>query len=138
MPQVQACLWILTVGEEREEGADGQMSPRDEAETNLHTNRCWCSQNWEAIMEESEGLAYDDPHSSSNATIMGADSLPGPPLSSHEESANSPPNTLRGSALHSLGLPMEQMLPLVPAVTMPASGIDTVEVHIPQSELDNL
>ena len=89
-------------------------------------------------MEESEGLAYDDPHSSSNATVTGADSPPGPQLSSHDESVNSPPNTLRGSAPHSLGSPMEQMMPLVPAVAMLASGMDTVEVHIPQVELDDL
>ena len=83
-------------------------------------------------MEESEGLAYDDPHSSSDATITGVDSLPGPPLSSCDKSANSPPTTLRGLAPHSPGSPMEQMPPLVPAVAMPASGMDTVEVHNPQ------
>ena len=43
------------------EGVDMQTSPGDEAETNVHTNRRWCSQNWEAIMEELEGLAYNDP-----------------------------------------------------------------------------
>ena len=86
-------------------------------------------------MEESEGLAYDDPRSSS---VTGADSPPGPQLSSRDESANSPPNTLRGSAPRSPGSPMEQMPPLVPAVTTPASGVDTVEVHIPQAELDYL
>ena len=92
------------VGEESEEpigskeGADWQMSHRDEAEKNPCTSQCQCSQNWEAIMEESEGLAYNDPHSSSDATIMGVDRPPGSQLSSHDESANSPPNTLRGSA----------------------------------------
>ena len=89
-------------------------------------------------MEDSEGLAYNDPHSSSDATITGADSLPGPQLSLHDESADYPPNTLRGSAPHSPGLPMEQMPSLVPAAAMPASGIDTVEVHVPQVELDDL
>ena len=112
--------------------------PWDEAETNKCTNQCWCSQNWEAIIEESEGLAYDDPCSSSDATIMGVDSPPGPQLSSRDESANSPPNTLRGLAPHSPGPPMEQMQLLVPKVTMPASGMDTVEVHILQAELDDL
>ena len=77
------------VGEESEEGVDGWMSPGDEAETNPHANRCQHSQNWEAIMEESEGLAYDDPRSSSDATVMEADSPPGPALSSCDESANS-------------------------------------------------
>ena len=89
-------------------------------------------------MEELEGLAYDDPRSSSNATVTGVDSLPGPPLSSRDESANSPPNTSRGSAPRLLASSMEQMPPLVPAVATPASGMDTVEVHIPQSKLDNL
>ena len=132
------------VGEESKEpigskeGVDRQTSPGDEAERNACTNRHQCSQNWEAIMEESEGLAYDDPHSSSDATIMGADSPPRPQLSSCDESANSLPNTLRGLAPHSVELPMEQMLPLVPKVTMPASGMDTVEVHVPQAELDGL
>ena len=43
------------------EGADRQMSPGEGNEANPHTDRCRCSQNWKAIMEESEGLAYDDP-----------------------------------------------------------------------------
>ena len=89
-------------------------------------------------MEESEGLAYNDPHSRSDATITGVDNPPGPPLSSRDESADSPPNTLRGLAPHSPGLPMEQMPLLVPTVTTMASGMDTVEVHVPQCELDNL
>ena len=89
-------------------------------------------------MEVAVGLAYNDLCSSSDATIMGADSPSVPPLSSHDESGGSPPTRLRGSTPHSLGSPMEEMLPLVPAVTMPASGADTVEVHVPQSEFDNL
>ena len=89
-------------------------------------------------MEESAGLPYDNPHSSSDATIMGADSLSVPPLSSHDKSGGSPPTRLRGSAPHSPGSAMEEMPSLVPAVTMPASGVDTVEVDVPQSELDNL
>ena len=50
-----------------EEGVDGQTSPGDEVETNMCTNRCQHPQNWEAVVEESEGLAYNDPHSDSNA-----------------------------------------------------------------------
>ena len=132
------------VGEEseepigREEEANGQMSPGEGIEESLHTDQWQCSQNWEPIMEESEGLAYNDPCSSSDATVTGVDSPPMPPLSSRDESGNSPLTTLRGLAPHSPGLPMEQMLLLVPTVTIPASGVDTVEVHIPQSELDNL
>ena len=138
-------IWIQTMRREEskepvgsKEGTNGWMSPGEEAEANLHTDQCQCSQNWESVMEESEGLAYDDPHSISDATIMGVDSPPVPPLSSHDESGNSSPTTLRGLALRSLRLPMEQMLLLVPTVTTLDFGTDTVEVHIPQLELDNL
>ena len=132
------------VGEESEEpigseeGVDGWMSPGEGAKANPCTDQCQCSQNWESIMEESEGLAYDDPCSSSDATIVGADSPPVPPVSLCDESGNSLPTTLRGLAPCLLRLPMEQMPPLVLTVTMLASGMDTVEVHIHQSELDNL
>ena len=47
-------------------------------------------------MEELEGLAYDDSHSDSNATIMGADGPQGPQLPLHDEPADSLPNTLWG------------------------------------------
>ena len=89
-------------------------------------------------MEESVGLAYDDPHSSSDTTVTGADSPSVPPLSSCDESGGSPPTRLGGSVPHSPGSLMEEILPLVPAATMLASGMDTVEVQVPQSELDNL
>ena len=82
-------------------------------------------------MEESEGLAYDDPPLQLRCYCHGADSPPVPPLSSRDESGNSPATTLRGSAPCSLGSPLEQMPPLVPAVTTQASGVDTVEVHAP-------
>ena len=52
------------------------MSPGEGAKANPYTNRRQCSQNWESIMEELEGLAYNDPCSSSGATVMGADSQP--------------------------------------------------------------
>ena len=73
-------------------------------------------------MEESKGLAYDDPCSDSDATVMGADSPQGPQLSLHDEPADSLPNTLWGSAPRSLGSPMEHMPPLMPTVT----GVDMV------------
>ena len=65
------------VGEESEEpigseeGVNGQMSPREGAEANPCTDQCWHSQNWKAVMEELEGLAYDDPLPSSDGTITG-------------------------------------------------------------------
>ena len=87
-----------------EEGANGWMSPGEGAKANLCTDQCQYSQNWESIMEESEGLVYEDPRSSSDATIMGVDNPLVPPLSSCDESGNSPPTTLRGSALTLTGV----------------------------------
>ena len=91
-------------------------------------------------MEGSEGVAFDDPCSGSNTTITGVDSPSAPLFSPHDKSGDSLPTRLRGSAPRSLGSPMEAggMPPLMPAVAMPASGADTVEVHVPQSKLDNL
>ena len=85
-------------------------------------------------MEEAEGLAYDDPQSDSDATVMGADGSQGPELSLCDEPTDSPPNTLRSLAPRLPGLPMEYMLPLEPAV----AGRDVVEVHIDEEELNDL
>ena len=85
-------------------------------------------------MEELEGLAYNDPRSDSDATITGVDGPQGSQLSSHDEPADSPPNTPWGLAPHLPGLPMEHMPPLMPAVT----SVDTVEVHVTEVELDDL
>ena len=41
-------------GDESEDGAGGQTNPGDAAERDCW----WCPRNWEAIMEEAEGLAY--------------------------------------------------------------------------------
>ena len=114
-------------GGEREDRAGGQTDLEDAAEG----NRWW---NWEAIMEEAEGLAYDDLWSDSDAMVMGVDGLQGPALSLRDKAANSPAHTLRRVALHMLGLPMDHMLLLEVAVT---SG-DTIEVHVNEAELDNL
>ena len=91
-------------------------------------------------MEESAGLAFDDPCSGSDTTITGTDSLSVPLFSPCDESGDTLPTRLRGSPPHSPGSPMEAggIPPLVPTVTTPASGADTVKVHVPQSELDNL
>ena len=85
-------------------------------------------------MEQAEELAYDDPRSDPNATVMGVDSSQGPELSLCDEPTDSPPNTQRSSAPHLPGLPMEHMPPLEPTVT---SG-DTVEVHVDEEELNDL
>ena len=91
-------------------------------------------------MEGSEALAFGDPRSGSDTSITGVDSPSAPLFSPHDESGYSLPTRSRGSAPCSLGSPMEAggMLLLVPVVTTPASGADTVEVHVPQSKLDNL
>ena len=118
------------VGDESEDGVGGQTSPGDV----VGRDRWWHPQNWEAMMEGTKGLAYDDPRSDSDAIIMGVDGLQGPELSLHDEPAGSPPNTPRSLAPHLPGLPMEHMLPLGLAVT----GMDAVKVHIDEEELNNL
>ena len=85
-------------------------------------------------MEEAEGLAYDDPQSDYDATVMGADSSQGPQLSLHYGPTDSLPNTPRSSAPHLPGSPMEHLLLLEPAVM---DG-DTVEVHVDEEELADL
>ena len=77
-------------------------------------------------MEEAEGLAYDDPWSDSDATVMGADGSQGSELSLCDEPTDSPPNTLRSLALHMPGSPMEHM-PLLEATV---ASRDIVKVHI--------
>ena len=123
-----------------EEEVSRWMSPGEGAKASSHIDQCWCSQNWESVMEESAGLAFDDSHSGSDTTVMGADGPLVPLFSPRDESGDSPPTRLRGSAPCSPGSPMEAggMPPLVPVVAVLASGADTVEVHVPQSELDNL
>ena len=49
----------------------GQKSPEEGDETIPCLDQHWCSQNWESIMEESEGLAFDGPYSCSDTTVMG-------------------------------------------------------------------
>ena len=117
-------------GDESENGVGGHTDLEDAAER----NRWWWSWNWEAIMEEAEGLAYNDPWSDSNATVTGVDGSQGPGLSLCDEATSSPPNTLRSSAPCTPGSPMVHM-PLLE--TTVASG-DAVMVHINEEELDNL
>ena len=85
-------------------------------------------------MEGLEGLAYDDPQSDSDAMVTGVDGRQGPALSLHDEAANPPLHTLRHVAPHMLGLPMNHMPPLEVAV----AGRDPIEVHVDETELDNL
>ena len=88
-------------------GVNRWTSPGKEAEASPHINRCQCSWNWESIMEESVGLAFDDPHSGSDTTVTGVDSPLAPPFTPCDESGDPPPTRSRGSAPCSLGSPME-------------------------------
>ena len=128
-------------GAKRSEGdVSGWKSPEEGGEASPHIDQCQCSWNSESIMEESEGLTFDDPHSGSDTTVIKVDSLSVPPFSPHNELGDSPPTRLRGSAPHSLRSPMKAggMLQLMAMVAMLAFGADTVEVHVSQSELENL
>ena len=118
------------VGDESEDGAGGQTNLGDAVER----DQWWHPQNWEAAMEEAEGLAYDDPRSDSDATVTEANSSQGPELSLYDEPADFPPNTPRSLAPCMLGLPMEHMPPLGATVT----GGDAVEVHVDEEELNDL
>ena len=117
-------------GDKSEDGTGGQTDLEDAVEGNQWRH----PRNREAIMEEAEGLAYDDPRSDSDAMVTGAGGSQGPALSLHDEATNSPPHTPRSAVLHMPGLTMDHMLPLEVAVT----GKDTVKVHVDEAELDNL
>ena len=91
--------------DEESEGAKGSKgdmsgwkSPEEGGEASPCIDQCRCSQNWESIMEESEGLAFDDPCSGSDTTVTGVDSPSAPPFSPHAESGDSLPTRSRGSA----------------------------------------
>ena len=72
-------------------------------------------------MEGSEGLAYDDLWSDSNAMVMGVDCPWGPVLL---------PCTPSHATLHMLGSPMDQLPPMEVEIAL--------ELHMTESELDNL
>ena len=85
-------------------------------------------------------MAFDDPHSGSDTTITGVNSPSVTRSSPRDKSGGSPPTVSRGSAPHSQESPIEagEMPPLTAMVTTQASSVDAVEVHVSQSELDNL
>ena len=89
---------------EWEESEDGARwtDPEEEVEP----DRWGHLQDWEAVMEGSEGLAYDDPQSDSmdsTAMVMGVDNSQGPALSLHDEAINHPPHTPRSATPHMPG-----------------------------------
>ena len=118
--------------EENEDGAR-QTDPEEEVEPDSQQH----PQDWEAVVEESEGLAFDDPlldSTDSMATVMGADDSQGPALSLCDEAINCPPHTPRSVTPHMPGSPMDQMLPLDMAIT----SRDAIKVNADETELDNL
>ena len=87
----------------------------------LTSRKEWHSRDWEAVIEGSEGLAYDDPWSDSDTKVMGADCPLGPVSSPLTQSPATP---------HMPGSPMDRLLPMEAAIA--------VEVHMTESELDDL
>ena len=103
-------------GEESEDGAR-----QTDLEEEVEPNRQRHLRDWEAVIEGSEGLAYDDPWSDSDATVTGADCLWGPALS---------PHTLSHATPRMPGSLMDRLPPMEAAIT--------VELHMNESKLDDL
>ena len=100
-------------GEESEDGAR-----QTDLKEGVEPDRWRHSWDWEAVMEGSQGLAYDDLWSDSNATVKGADCPWGPV---------SPPHTRSPVTLHMLGSPMDRLPPM-----------EAMEVYVNESELEDL
>ena len=79
-----------------EESEDGAR--QTDLEEGAEPNKRQHSWDWEAVMEGSQGLAYDDLQSDSNAMVMGVDCLQGPASS---------PHTWSPATLHMPGSPMD-------------------------------
>ena len=113
---------LPTMDTEPEWGEESEDRARQtDLEEEVEPNRQWCSQDWEAAMEGSERLAYDEPWSDSDATVVGVDCPQGPVLS---------PRTPSHATPRMPGSPMDQLPPMEVAIT--------VEVHVTKSELDDL
>ena len=84
----------------------------------VELDRQWHSQDWESVMEGSQGLAYDDPQSDSDATMTGAECPWG--------TASSPPTW--GPVIACMpGSPMDRLPPM-----------EAMEVHMNEAELEDL
>ena len=115
-----------TMDTEPEWGEESEDRARQtDQEEEVEPNRWWRLRDWEAVMEGSEGLAYDDLQSDSNAMVMGVDCPWGPALS---------PHTPRHVASHMPGLPMDHLPPLEAAIV----SADAMVVHVEESKLDNI
>ena len=63
----------LLTTDTNEWGEDGKNRARlTDLKEGMEPDRRWCSQDWEAVMEGSQGPAYDDLRSDSDATMTGA------------------------------------------------------------------
>ena len=81
-------LTMVTKLERREESEDGAR--QTDLEEEGEPSRQWCSWDWEAVIEGSEGLAYDDPWSDSDAMVTGMDCPQRPVSSPHTQSHATP------------------------------------------------
>ena len=82
---------LPTMDTEPEQGEESEDGARQtDLEEEVEPNRWQHPRDWEAVMEGSEGLAYDGPRSDSNATVMGVDCPQGPVLSPHTPSHVTP------------------------------------------------
>ena len=116
-----------TTDTEPEQGEESEDEARHtDPEEEVEPNRWRHSRDWEAVMEGSEELAYDDPQLDSDATVMGVDCPQGPALL---------PHTPRRAVPHMPGLPMMDHLPPLEAAI---ASTDAMVVHMEESELDNL
>ena len=109
-------LLTMDTEEQGEESEDGAR--QTDLKEGVEPNRRRCSWDWEAVMEGSQGLAYDDPQSDSDARVMGADYSQEPASSPHTWSPATP--CMPGS-------PMDQLPPM-----------EAMEVHVNESELEDL
>ena len=103
--------------EEQEDESEDRARQTDHEE-GVEPDRWQHSWDWEAVMEGSQGLAYDDLQSDSDATMTGVECLWG--------TASSPP-TQGPVTLCMLGSPMDQLPPM-----------EAVEVHVNEAELEDL
>ena len=102
--------------DEESEGAEGskgdvsrQKSAEEGVEASLCIDQCQRTRIWESVMEESEGLAFDEPRSGSDTTITGVDRPLSPLSSPRDKSGDSPPTMSRGSALAHRSHPRKQV-----------------------------
>ena len=100
-------------GDESEDGAR-----QTDLEEGVEPDRQWRSRDWQSVMEGSEGLAYDDLWSDSDAMMTGVECLQG---------TMSLPPTWGPVTPHMPGSPMDRFLPM-----------EAMEVHVNEVGLEGL